>query len=578
MTKANGTERGWAPVIVVLVAAILMLVLMTRLATFGGTAALTIEDRWRQAQARRAAENALVRWHRDLREEAVPAIREALGRVAGDPGRYDPRSQVLTGLRFAPIRASYDATPLDGEMRPVGRHVVEVEARVALGGPPEVTNLAGVSAEGRSGAEETYTFLVHATARSRVSEPEGGRTASHTLRDVTAVKVTILTRYAIDPGVLAGLKDTGPRAGRVGGRGMGDERPREARGFWDLVPPAYADSEEYFAVQAVDEVMPHVRTTGGPPSGGWSGEPEIVSGPTEVGYSNGNTAYYWYLKGVPTGSRLVVESGPATAEIMAYDDWRFHEAYNRGTDTAPLWAPDRPSVMRWGSPRYAVVVVTAKPAYAQPFNPPNIEVELTTPGGEITLNPLDTWKANSARLPGPTGLPYFVVGMPLGAEGAPNPWGAIIADGGNPPLESYGGALSAVESDHRVLRDPSPVVNVEVHDYDRQNPQGPFSRQTIVNGRLLLLSGMSQRGSVLVSLNSPGFNSAADRATDNGHTNWQSPQPQIGGDVPGCTDCGPPPPCPGCDPPPPPVSIFAVMVVPLHTWSVPDATATHGGK
>lgn len=179
MTKANGTERGWAPVIVVLVAAILMLVLMTRLATFGGTAALTIEDRWRQAQARRAAENALVRWHRDLREEAVPAIREALGRVAGDPGRYDPRSQVLTGLRFAPIRASYDATPLDGEMRPVGRHVVEVEARVALGGPPEVTNLAGVSAEGRSGAEETYTFLVHATARSRVSEPEGTTTTAY---------------------------------------------------------------------------------------------------------------------------------------------------------------------------------------------------------------------------------------------------------------------------------------------------------------------------------------------------------------------------------------------------------------
>lgn len=578
MTKANGTERGWAPVIVVLVAAILMLVLMTRLATFGGTAALTIEDRWRQAQARRAAENALVRWHRDLREEAVPAIREALGRVAGDPGRYDPRSQVLTGLRFAPIRASYDATPLDGEMRPVGRHVVEVEARVALGGPPEVTNLAGVSAEGRSGAEETYTFLVHATARSRVSEPEGGRTASHTLRDVTAVKVTILTRYAIDPGVLAGLKDTGPRAGRVGGRGMGDERPREARGFWDLVPPAYADSEEYFAVQAVDEVMPHVRTTGGPPSGGWSGAPEIVSGPTEVGYSNGNTAYYWYLKGVPTGSRVVVVEGPATAEIMAYDDWRFHEAYNRGTDMAPLWAPDRPSVMRWGSPRYAVVVVRAKPAYEQPVLKEPIEVKLTTPGGEITLAPLSTWEARTADMRGPTGNPYTVVGMPGGAEGALTPWGAIIENNNNPPISSYGGTLTAVESNRRVLLAGSSVVNVEIHDYDRQNPQGPFSRMTVVNGRLLLLSGASVRASVLVSVSSSTFNSVADRPTDNGHTHWGVPPPQIGGDVPNCEDCGPPPPCPGCDPPPPPVSIFAVMVVPLHTWSVPDPTAVAGGK
>ena len=94
---------------------------------------------------------------------------------------------------------------------------------------------------------------------------------------------------------------------------------------------------------------------GGTATGGWPRAPEIVAGPglsfpKAVGQPNGDTVYYWWMRGLPAGTQAAGASIPgAEVYVLAVDAWRFDPSYSLVDDQISYQRPDGTFARKYGS-------------------------------------------------------------------------------------------------------------------------------------------------------------------------------------------------------------------------------------
>jgi hypothetical protein len=162
------------------------------------------------------------------------------------------------------------------------------------------------------------------------------------------------------------------------------------------------------AVQPGGWVNPSVP----PPTGSWTGPPEIVDGPHMVGAPHGGTIFYWNMRGIKGAL-----PGMSNTLVLATDDWRWRTSFRRWEDTIELTATNGQRFRRQGTPVYGVVAVVAPDVDAQAADVDDVLTangSLRMPDG--TIFPLvvnvESWKAEKVTILDASGRGTEVAGVP----------------------------------------------------------------------------------------------------------------------------------------------------------------------
>ncbi len=154
------------------------------------------------------------------------------------------------------------------------------------------------------------------------------------------------------------------------------------------------------------------------PTGAWQGDPVRVGALQIAGLPNGNTIYYWYVKGL-TG----MISADSRTIILATDDWRWNSSYIQSnvtnpseSDTIELTATNGQRFRRQGTPIYGVVAVIAPTVEEQCLNPalrPQVVLQRPSGGGLVTWPvPDGNWFARTVSVDDTDGVATDVTADP----------------------------------------------------------------------------------------------------------------------------------------------------------------------
>jgi hypothetical protein len=324
------------------VLALLLLVGMFVFSTvMSATTAVTTETaRVFQDRAHWNAYSGAIEAEAEAQREVPPALEDLLARAQAT-GEIDWSAPVLSGVEFPKLTYSYDYSSRPG----CGRDDrAEVTGTITSVGPPQQLMRAGVSAGGGAEHFEHYGFALDLISTGYSSS--GAKQVAHQTGT-----------FYVDIEVVPGLTD--PSSKGAGGIGDGPIVGVSSRGW----PRLFAEPSSGFTLASLSGSQMRLKDLSGrwTISGGgsafgtpWSGPPAVFR-MDRLGFDSGNRPYVFYLKGLPPGTTV---EQPATATILGYDGWRFSPTYVAASDTYDCG--DRTAqARRYGTPRYAVVVVMA---------------------------------------------------------------------------------------------------------------------------------------------------------------------------------------------------------------------------
>lgn len=394
--RGSRRERGYSSMLFILVASVLLATLAAGLIRVATAASVIERYQIYVMRANDNAESAVVRAELVLKQQ----LGERLRQVAADAARagtINMRVPVFVGAEFKPMHFDFDFNFPGYD--PDERGSADVLIRLA--GPPRSKTLAGLEGERKGVMLDAYDFTV---------EIRGTGTSS---MNATAHAIEFATQKVW---VLSGPPDS-PIIVKANALSTGAVASREPVAPPPTAPAARTtgrDEDQYIPSGAVTigPISGHViwSVPPDPANGMWTGDPEVVSGPTRYGYDKGDAVYVYELRGVPGGTR---GANPNTT-VLATDDWRFSTEYNRGTDTRDYYeGPGHALTPRKGTPWYAIVAVRP-PSAGEGLELPLGTGQLVLPGDRVvTLPPVpDGWQSEARRIQGPDGRPYDVTAQP----------------------------------------------------------------------------------------------------------------------------------------------------------------------
>jgi hypothetical protein len=510
------------------------------------TSVTTSSMRYGEERARLNASSGITLARPRIEQDVLQAFLDAIYELNAGKDHIDMTMPQLAGITFNDLE--YTFAPLPGHGNTAEDSAL-VTASVSLTGPPRQLSLAAQPTGGKGLHQDIYTFRVRL-------ESEGHSVFDG--REVARQEANVYVALLIEDGRVSSARpviaSNLPRTDRM-------LVPRKADP-WDVVPSAYAAA--LYTIEYVESVR--WPGTPDPPTGAWSGPPEVVSGPVAVGYDNGDKVYYWYLRGVPAGTAVNTPG----AKLLAEDLWRFDTTYRRSDDTIQYQPQGGLPQRVKGTPEYAVLAVQAPRAYGasqQGGHDTLHDPQLVLPGGQIMpLSVVDrSWVPKFADLGSPDGGLYRVVSDPGDAaigEGE----GTFIVDTLVPPTNGSGWRLDT--SDISIVDHGSYTIQVAGSTENNGLWGGPFGPP----GQIELLGIVATRKRMRASfVTVPGGVEFSSGYTENStHTIIEpnQPPPTSGG---GGGPWYPPPPGDG-----PGAMAAVVMYVPLSSYYVPDAVHPRG--
>lgn len=402
--RGRRSERGYAYLLVLGIALMVTMLAMTLITNT--TAGIAGEARHYAAdRARMNSESGLTLTEFKLKKELPKLLKRVVTEANADDQFGGQMS--LSTLRFEPMDYSWGPLPGEGN---TAEDTANVRVEITLPGPPIATNTSGLPSGPEVGTVETYCFVAHL-----MSTGHSISRTKWTTEKVSNVYVTLVLGE-IEPDVMSGL-NLG-NVIEISENDRGDDGP-----WWDPTPTAYAAGGHITVESAtLHPAGQFVLSSGGAPSGGWNGEPQIVSGPTEVGLPNGGSVFYWYVRGLPTGTAFTVapdDTYGAEGYVLATDGWRFSPSYRSSDDTVPIQQPDGTIVRKKGSPHYAVVAIKSPEGVdglLAAFNGGIINKTINVPGyGSMRFMAQvlsSHWVPNAVDVRSVSSTPYRVVGWP----------------------------------------------------------------------------------------------------------------------------------------------------------------------
>lgn len=554
--KLDHPEAGGA-LLIVLVTATLAVTLGTMLIISVTSASIAERREEWAAKARWNAESGVVLAEPHIKADLDRLFETVARELASRPDVLASGVPALTTLQISPLAYDYD---LSNGAYGAGERA-EVTAEVTLAGPPIQRSLSGVGGERRGVIVDDYEWRV--TIRSTgYSGERDGRVARATAVAVSpaTLKVALLS----GPGTSPLIQKIAIAAGGGGGRRMAEgEAPGEP------VPAAAASRGEFSANRAatwslspVSNVSANYPGMPSPPASAWSGPPEIVEGPTLVGYPSGDSVYLYKLRGLRTGAR----GKDTNTAVLCTDDWRWSPTFVRGSDDAEfVESLHRPVVRRKGSPFYAVVMVRAPAVNKAGVPPPDFGVLVLADGTLFTLPVPGAWQPPFARLIGPDGRPYQVTGQPPDAFAA----NAEVGLGVMAPSQT---SPTGYPPDAAGPQEARMSQRVTIEGYAQDIRANPTMFPTVVrppsgNGvvGIPLLEVLAVRNSMRMSWNG---GTPSDPVLTSSHAAADPVTMEIPPPGGGCTDCFDDP----TDPDPPEIAVAAVatMFVPGDISVVPS--------
>ncbi len=548
MRERRRSERGYAYLLVLGIALMVTMLAMTLITNT--TAGIAGEARRYAAdRARMNSESGLTLTEFRLKKELPKLLKRVVTEANADDQFGGQMS--LSTLRFEPMDYSWGPLPGEGN---TAEDTADVRVEITLPGPPIATNTSGLPSGPEVGTVETYCFGAHLTST--------GHSISRTkwtTEKISNLYVTLVLGE-IEPDVMSGLT-LGNVIEISESHRADDDGP-----WWDPTPTAYAAGGQ-IAVESATlyPAGQFLMSAGSAPSGGWTGDPQIVSGPTEVGLPNGGSVFYWYVRGLPTGTEFTVAADDtygATGYVLATDGWRFNPSYRASDDTVPIQQPDGTVVHKKGSPHYAVVAIKSpegENGLLAAFNRGIITKTVNVPGYgsmrfEIRL--LDShWIPHVLDIRDFNGNLYQVVGWPDIRE-AVGGYAAVFGQS-----STSGSTLNLRVESAETIQAFIQGINVpgDVPASDHAITTNQITASAPGQIPLVLVNG--RQADVRMSFGSPGA-SAVVSTVNSAHAVSPLGAVDFGGGVI------------IVDPPPPggvsKVQIIAVMYVPLWTSYVPD--------
>lgn len=545
--RHRARQRGASSVVLLLVVSIVAAMLGATLIMASTTAVSTSSMRYGEERARLNATTGIALAGIEVEADVKHAFFSAIHALNGRKDAVDMNLPQLSNIVFPELEYEYATLPGAGN---TDDDRAKVRAIVTLAGPPKQVGLSGQMGEGKGDHQDIYTFRVRLT-----SEGRSAFGARQVARQEAHVYVAVLVKE---------------------GRVTADE-PRIARNAvwpvtksvpvendpWQIVPTARA-AVPSFTIGSVTSVE---IGRGVPPSGAWSGPPEIVSGPTPVGLANGDTVYYWYLRGVPVGANIHTPG----AKLVTVDTWRFDPTW-RSTDDTIEYRPRGAGPMRVkGTPQYAVVVASAPTAYAQSRQNGGTTwsgVELRLPDGSVMPLPVvdRSWVPNMVDLASPDAGRYRLVADP-GGIGVGEGEATYVVDELVRPPSPCPGCWRLDATDVSVVDDQRLAITVPGSHANNGlwgGPFGPPEQITLVDVRA---QRKRMRASIVAIPSSVEF--ASGIVENSTHYTKEGNSPPSGADDGDPWD----PPPPGDEPG---AMAVVVMYVPLSTYFVPDPVEERG--
>jgi hypothetical protein len=546
-TRGSRRERGSGSTVVLLVIAIVGAMLGATLIMASTTAVTTGSMRYGEERARLNATTGLALAAVEVEADVKQAFLRTIHQLNGRKHAVDMNLPQLSNVVFPELEYEYATLPGAGN---TSDDRATVRAVVTLAGPPKQVGLNGQLSEGKGTHQDVYTFRVRLTSegRSVFGSRQVARQEAHVYVGVLVQEGRVTSD---EPTIASGAMWP-----------VEKRRPVE-RDPWQIVPAAFATVPS-LTIGTVTEIQ---IGGGAPPSGAWSGPPEVVSGPTPAGLPNGDTVYYWYLRGVPTGSG-VMASG---AKLVTVDAWRFDPTWRALDDTIEYRPVGSPPVRVKGTPQYAVVVASAPSAYAQSRQSGGTTwsgVELRLPNGQVVSLPVvdRSWVPNMVDLNSPDSGRYRVVADP-GRVGAGEGEASFVVDELVRPASPCSDCWRLDAADVSVVDDRSLQITVP-GSHENQGlwggPLGPPDAITLVDVRaqrkrmrasfVAVPAGVEFSGGYVENSTHRTVEAGGQPETDDGGDPWDPPPP---GDEPGAM-------------------AVVVMYVPLATYFVPDPVVVEG--
>ena len=545
----HGRESGAGSTVLLLVVAIVAAMLGATLIMATTTAVSTSSMRYGEERARLNATTGVALAGMEVESDVKQAFLSAIHQLNGRKDAVDMNLPQLSNVVFPELEYEYTTLPGAGN---TDDDRATVRAIVTLAGPPKQVGLNGQPTEGKGLHQDVYTFRVRLT-----SEGRSAFGARQVARQEAQVYVAVLVhegRVTADEPTIA-RNTNWPVEKNV----PVEDDP------WQIVPTAHA---------AVPDLMigtvSGVQIGGGvPPSGAWSGPPQLVSGPTVVGLPNGNTAYYWYLRGVPAGSSV----HSPNAKLVTLDAWRFDPTWRAADDTIQYRPHGGLPVRVKGTPEYAVVVASAPKAYAHSRQNGGTTwsgVELHLADGSIMPLPVvdRSWVPNMVDLASPDAGRYRLVADP-GRIGIGTDEATFVVDELIRPPSPCSGCWRVDTTDVSVVDDRRLTITVPGSHENNGLWGGPFGPPE----QITLVDVRAQRKRMKASFVAipAGVEFSSGVVENSTHSTIEMNSP------PGTVDGGDPwdPPPPGDEPG---AMALVVMYVPLSTYFVPDPVRGRGSE
>jgi len=481
-----------------------------------------------------------------VERDVSQAFLDAVYDLNAGKDRIDMTLPQLAGIAFTDFQYTFDQLPGQGN---TAADSASVTVAVSLTGPPRQLSLAGQPTSGRGIHQDIYTFRVRL-------ESEGRSTLN--ARQVARQEANVYVALLIEDGRVSSVRPVLAQSGLGPDRVL---RPRE-RDPWQIVPTAYAATVYSFSF--VGPVA--LPGTTAPPTGAWSGPPEVVLGPVAVGLDSGDKVYYWYLRGVPAGT-VVATPG---ARLLAQDLWRFDTTYRQADDTIEYQPRGGPAQRVRGTPQYAVVAVHAPGAYAasqQAGNDTLSDPQLILPDGQIlTFSITDrSWVPQFVDLNAPDGGRYRLVSDP-GESRVGFGEGTFVVETLTPPATGSNWRLNT--TDISIVNRGDFTITVPGSTENNGLWGGPFGPPGQI--QLLGVSAVAKRMRASFASLPGGAEFSSGYSANSVHTLIEPNSSSSGGG-----GSSPPwyPPPPGDEPG---AMAAVVMYVPLSSYFVPDAVRVGG--
>jgi hypothetical protein len=547
--------------ILVLVVSVLMAALAAGLIRVA-TAASVLEVR--ELSVRRAGDNAqsvAVMAEAALKTQLYRLIQTAAGSAEGTVNMHVP---IFVGAEFQPIHWDYDLSTDAYGPDETG----SADINIRLAGPPRERTLAGVAAERKGVMLDEYNFTVEIRTTGRSSMNATAHAVEYATQKVWVLSgpadSSLIVKAKAAGATVTGLAPTGARSA--------DGATASANPAGSSVAAPLAATTNSSAGHAIpggtltmtslsgNYIRPPVANV---PDGTWTGDPEVVSGPTRYGMDRGDALYVYELRGVPPGTHGYT---PNTT-VLCTDNWRTSmTTFNRGTDTADFYeGPNHALNKRKGTPWYAVVAVRT-PSAGEGLTLPPGTGQLVLPGGRLfalSALPDNSWASEAGQVVGPNGVPYNVTAQPyLPVDSRTNDGDGYIVDsapGPNGTRPQADGPITATSTTtimeggyaQDLAANPNAFGSV-AHHY---SGSGPI--------QVGLLSVLARRNQLTVYFASGGASTVVNNSK---HYTFEPDDPPQPG--------GPPPPpsggCSDCPPPDPTIGLLGFLFVPGDIVLVPD--------